>query len=62
MSNERLPNEEDIQRVSSMEESLNHYEVQEQQQGDEHSTTSTSSTNVEEENTDNVVHSSNDAS
>jgi hypothetical protein len=59
MSSERLPNEEDIQRVSSVEESHNHYDVQEQQ-GEGHSTTSTFPPNMEENNAENVVPSSND--
>jgi hypothetical protein len=60
MSNERLPNEEEIQRVSSVEESLNHHGVPGEQR-DEDSTTSTLLPNVEEENAEHVVPLSNEA-
>lgn len=60
MSNERLPNEKEIQRVSSVEESPNHHDVLGQQR-DENSTTSTLPPNVEGENAKHVVPLSNEA-
>lgn len=50
MSNQRLPNEEDIQRVSDVDELLNHHDVQGQQEEGPTITTSTLSPNEEEEN------------
>jgi hypothetical protein len=59
MSNQRLPNEEDIQRVSDVEESVDLHTVQGVQE--EVPTTATLPANEEEEKSENVVASTNEA-
>jgi hypothetical protein len=59
MSNQRLPNEEEIETVSDVEEPLNHHNVQGLQE--ELPTTTTLLANEEEENAEDVVASTNEA-
>jgi hypothetical protein len=60
MSDERFPDEDDIQRASNAEGSLNQYDDREQQD-EEHRTTATASRNDEEKSADDMVLSNNDA-